>query len=341
VAAAMIAQANRVDRSPAGGRRVDFALHTGNAADNAQYNELRWFIDLMDGGSVSPDSGKPGYQGVQRESPADAYGDLLAEAQAPFVPEGLRYPWFAVAGNRDVLAQGNFPPNADAQALATGGAKVVGGGPELLQEACSRPAALLVRRGPGPAGRRGHRSADGGRGRGKAVAEPAGVGREHSTQGGAGSGGARGLARITAATVRLITSAIWGPPRSLCWTARTRRVFCRQCRCRPVRLVEDGLKVEPALHRLRRKVVTTEALDRLIVVASHHTSATMNNPFPDPATQAERLRGPQLEELLHRFPERCPPVAGHAWSTTHAEAGPATPVRRLLGGEHGVTSGFP
>lgn len=27
-------------------RAVDFVLHTGNAADNAQFNELRWFIDL-------------------------------------------------------------------------------------------------------------------------------------------------------------------------------------------------------------------------------------------------------------------------------------------------------
>jgi len=40
-ASAMIAQANRIDHSTTTGRAVDFALHTGNAADNAQFNELR------------------------------------------------------------------------------------------------------------------------------------------------------------------------------------------------------------------------------------------------------------------------------------------------------------
>ena len=102
----MVAQANQIDRSPVTGRAVDFAMHTGNAVDNAQYNELRWFIDLMDGVPVQPDSGAPGYEGVQIESPAEAYGELLEEAQPAFTPEAIRYPWFAAAGNRDLLAQG-------------------------------------------------------------------------------------------------------------------------------------------------------------------------------------------------------------------------------------------
>src|SRR3990172_6585641 len=69
VAASLIRQANRISASPLTGRLTDFVLHTGNAADNAQYNELRWFIDLMDGRQVAPDSGGPGYEGVQPESP--------------------------------------------------------------------------------------------------------------------------------------------------------------------------------------------------------------------------------------------------------------------------------
>src|SRR3990172_7966205 len=46
VMASLVRQAHRIDRSPLTERAVHFALHTPNAADNAQYNELRWFIDL-------------------------------------------------------------------------------------------------------------------------------------------------------------------------------------------------------------------------------------------------------------------------------------------------------
>src|SRR5512145_2011907 len=86
-ASALVSRANTIDRSPVTRRAVDFAIHTGNAADNAQHNELRWFLDLLDGKVISPESGAPAYQGVQGESPAGAYPDLLSQAQMQFRPE--------------------------------------------------------------------------------------------------------------------------------------------------------------------------------------------------------------------------------------------------------------
>jgi hypothetical protein len=77
------------------------------------------------------------------------------------------------------------------------------------------------------------------------------------------------------------------------------------------------------------RVVKTDAQDRLIIVASHHTSATMNNPFPDPATQAERLRGPQFEALLHRFPNVVLHIAGHGLE--HRLTPKPDPKRRSAG----------
>ncbi len=66
--------------------------------------------------------------------------------------------------------------------------------------------------------------------------------------------------------------------------------------------LEEALKARSARHIDREgKTVASNVQDRLIVVASHHSSAAMNNPFSSP-DQGERVRGPQLEELLHRFP---------------------------------------
>ena len=143
VAASLIRQANRVNRSPLTNRAIDFVLHTGNAADNAQFNELRWFIDLMDGRPLQPDSGGAGYEGVQSESPDQRYPDLLALAQLPFVPQAIRYPWYTAVGSRDVLAQGSFPPDDASRQIAVGGEKVIDLSPVRKEEVCEDPSILL------------------------------------------------------------------------------------------------------------------------------------------------------------------------------------------------------
>ena len=50
---------------PATGLPMQLAVTTGDAIDNAQWNELQAFLALFDGGLVSPDSGGPDYEGVQ------------------------------------------------------------------------------------------------------------------------------------------------------------------------------------------------------------------------------------------------------------------------------------
>ncbi len=81
---------------------IDFLIATGDLADNAQQNELRWFIDTMDGEMVLPDSGLP--DGADRPVAPELNPKLAFQAT------GLAadIPWYTVYGNHDALSVGVF-----------------------------------------------------------------------------------------------------------------------------------------------------------------------------------------------------------------------------------------
>jgi len=68
----------------------DFGMSLGDNCNSSQYNELRWFIDVMDGKYIAPSSGAH-------------LGATNIDYQKPFQAAGLdpSLPWYQVLGNHD------------------------------------------------------------------------------------------------------------------------------------------------------------------------------------------------------------------------------------------------
>jgi len=72
---------------------LDFGISLGDTCNNTQHNELRWYIDVIDGKPVNPDSG---VRAADDDAPRAAWLDA-------YTPTGLNpaIPWYQTRGNHD------------------------------------------------------------------------------------------------------------------------------------------------------------------------------------------------------------------------------------------------
>lgn len=150
---AMIQSLNKVTEGPLSGHPIDGAIITGDTTDNAQFNEVDWYLRVLDGGDIRPDSGSlDKYEGVaddgvdyydtkywhphgtpvgQEEDDARSkYGfpvvpGLLDSCRVPFKASGLKFPWYAVHGNHDALLQGTVISEEHTQIAMVGDKRYV------------------------------------------------------------------------------------------------------------------------------------------------------------------------------------------------------------------------
>lgn len=343
VADAMVRQLRRIGRGPVTGRRFDVAVPTGDNIDNQQYNELVWFLRLLDGGGeLRPNSGDPDtYEGVQDTDPLfydphywhpdpiddprapdhykrywgfPDYPGLIEAAITPFTPVGLDVPWYSTYGNHDGLLSGNMPMNAALDAFNQGGLKVI-----------SRPAGMT----------------SGDLFNGLAAGDPTAV---------------AALLSAPARPVtpdpdrRFITPRDWvqmhldsppqpGPPGHGYTAANLEdgtlyytfpiapgvvgisldtvnrggyadgSIGARQLAW----LEEQLIALHSRYYAPDGSEVRTDHGDALVVLFSHHNIPTMVNPIPDPALPDDRrILGDEFEAFLHRFPNVVCWINGHS-----------------------------
>ncbi|OYP17582.1 TIGR03767 family metallophosphoesterase [Streptomyces sp. FBKL.4005] len=145
-AISLVERVNALRGAPVTGAPLRFVMTTGDNTDNNAHSELEWFMKVMSGGRITPNSGDPRhYEGVQNSGlklywqPGSAtrdqdkalgfphLKDFLAAAIREVRSPGLRLPWYSTVGNHDSLPLGCYGSHGDRHLAeaAIGGRKLM------------------------------------------------------------------------------------------------------------------------------------------------------------------------------------------------------------------------
>ncbi|TPQ18534.1 TIGR03767 family metallophosphoesterase [Streptomyces sporangiiformans] len=166
-AVSLVERVNALRGAPVTGSPLHFVMTTGDNTDNNARTELDWFLKVMSGGRITPNSGDPRrYEGVQNSGlklywqPDEAIRDsdkqlgfpqidgFLAAAVRELRSPGLNLPWYSTVGNHDSLPGGCYAPGDSFFAdFAVGGKKLM-----ELDEAVGAAIWKNVKKGGDPKG---------------------------------------------------------------------------------------------------------------------------------------------------------------------------------------------
>src|SRR3954447_21643862 len=102
--------------SPITGAKLALTMLTGDNADSQQYNETRWFIDILDGttGNGDPDPEMDPVQGDHKIDPNSGREDVAASTcGAGYSDNGSPYDGVRGGGNPDAQDAGYYNPDAN------------------------------------------------------------------------------------------------------------------------------------------------------------------------------------------------------------------------------------
>ena len=359
VASAMVQRVASVARGPVTGRPFDVAVSTGDNIDNQARNELAWFMALLDGGTVTPNSGDPDrYEGVQDDdeglgyyndywhpdappgtNPPDSYkvnfdfpelpGVLAAAIRAHESP-GLGIPWYSSYGNHDGLLQGNAPGELPGGAapfdpVSTGPIKITALAPSFDQTDITSIVSSLPGVVTDPAV-----LADGTLYRevtpddGRAAATVEDWIRAHLDSPAAPGPVGHGYSEDMIESRRLyytfpISDSVLGI--SLDTVNHGGYADGSVGDAQLVWLEQQLVAAHSRYFDAAGTEVETDATDRLVVLFSHHNLYSLENPFPDPFAPEDPRRGFEaLRTLVQRFPNVI------AWVNGHSHVNRITPV---------------
>ncbi|MFJ8491073.1 TIGR03767 family metallophosphoesterase [Streptomyces sp. NPDC094038] len=131
-AVSLVERVNALRGAPVTGSPLHFVMTTGDNTDNNAHSELEWFMKVMSGGRITPNTGDPKhYEGVQNSGMklywqasstvrdqdktlgfphlAGYLAAAIREVRSP----GLNLPWYSTVGNHDALPLGCYGSHAD------------------------------------------------------------------------------------------------------------------------------------------------------------------------------------------------------------------------------------